>query len=368
MSIPQASVTQNQDITPPSSFSKPPLTPPPTDEKQFAQAYRVLALFREIRTGKHTKRDPWIVFQFVEGEYDELERQLQKDDDLLRFAKNKIRYDYNGNTHCLVVRMPTAIHELFIARIENAIFSQLELIGEGSGDVAAFARKVQPARSTEIFFPTDDTISNKQSKYEPDTSFWHDDAQYPGVIIEIAYSQKKKALDRLAEDYLLDSDASVKAVIGLDIEYGRRDSRKATLSVWRSRLIHTDNGDELQVAKEVDEQAFRDEQGNLSHHAGIRLQLSDFACDELSTGIINRDAPEIRITTQQLCQYLAIAESKMRGQRPLVRNSIPPGVKKRKRSVTPPEKMASDDEARYAELEERDAKRMLKDDPDYENI
>jgi hypothetical protein len=147
--------------------------------------------------------------------------------------------------------MPTAVHELFVARIEETILNQLKLIREGLGDAAAFARKIQPARSTEIYLSTDNVSSLKQSRYEPDASFWHDDAQYPGIIIEIAYSQKKGRLNRLAESYLLDSDTSVRVVIGLDIEYGTKESHKATLSVWRSRIFHTDNGDELRVVQET---------------------------------------------------------------------------------------------------------------------
>jgi hypothetical protein len=96
-----------------------------------------------------------------------------------------------------------------------------------------------PARSTEIYFPVDDAPSSTKSKHEPDASFWHDDAQYPGVIIEVAYSQKWKRLGRLAEEYLLDSDASVQVVVGLDIEYSKKGSRKATLSVWRTHVVHT---------------------------------------------------------------------------------------------------------------------------------
>jgi hypothetical protein len=113
---------------------------------------------------------------------------------------------------------------------------------------------VRIARSTEIYFPVDDAPPSTKSKDEPDTSFWHDDAVYPGVIIEISYSQKRKTLGRLAEDYLLDSDGSVQVVVGLDIEYGRKGSckstsrkstsrkstsRKATLSVWRTHVFHT---------------------------------------------------------------------------------------------------------------------------------
>ena len=104
---------------------------------------------------------------------------------------------------------------------ENIICSE-------SDRAALFARKVRAARSTEIYFPLDDVPPSTKSKYEPDASFWHDSAQYPGVIIEVAYAQKRKRLGRLAEDYLLDSDASVQVIVGLDIEYGKKGSRKAT--------------------------------------------------------------------------------------------------------------------------------------------
>ena len=118
--------------------------------------------------------------------------------------------------------MPTGIHELFIDSVEDTIRSQLKVIRNGSDKAALFAQKVRPARSTEIYFPVNNAPPSTKSKHKPDASFWHDDAQYPGVIIEVAYSQKRKRLGRLAKDYLLDSDASVRVVVGLDIKYGRK--------------------------------------------------------------------------------------------------------------------------------------------------
>ena len=152
--------------------------------------------------------------------------------------------------------MPTGVHELFIDGVEDAIRSQLKAIRSGSGREARFAQKVRPARSTEIEFPVENAPPGRKSKYEPDASFWHDDAQYPGVVIEVAYSQKKKRLGRLAEDYLLDSDANIRIVVGLDIEYTKKGSRKATLSVWRTDLFHTPNGDELRVIQEAADEVY----------------------------------------------------------------------------------------------------------------
>lgn len=152
--------------------------------------------------------------------------------------------------------MPTSVHELFIDSVEDAIRSRLKEIRNKSDRKALFARKVRPARSTEIRFPVDDASPSTKSKYEPDASFWHDDAQYPGIIIEVAYAQKRKSLGRLAEDYLLDSDASVQVIVGLDIEYGKARSRKATLSIWRAQIVHAADGDELRAVQEIADEVY----------------------------------------------------------------------------------------------------------------
>jgi hypothetical protein len=87
-----------QNVTPASSFTKQPLTPPPTDKKPFAQALRIIALFRDRQAGRDTKQDPWTEFQLVPGEYAEVERLLSHDEALSGFVENKIRY-----VHSIVV-------------------------------------------------------------------------------------------------------------------------------------------------------------------------------------------------------------------------------------------------------------------------
>ena len=77
--------------------------------------------------------------------------------------------------------------------------------------------------------------------HDPDATFRHLGARYPGVVIEICYAQKRKDLPRLADDYILGSDANIQAVIGLDVEYR---GKMATLSVWRPRFLINDDGEE----------------------------------------------------------------------------------------------------------------------------
>ena len=49
----------------------------------------------------------------------------------------------------------------------------------------------------------------------------------------------------------------------------------------------------------------------------------------------------------------------------LGQNLIAPGLRKRKRSETPPEEITPGDEAKYIEREKKVARRMEDDDPDY---
>lgn len=91
MSASQGPSKDQQQTTPPSSFVKPPLTPPPTDEKVFIQVSRVLQLFRDRKAGRPIRRDPWTRFQLVPGEYDEIQRQIERDEPLHGYIKDKIR-------------------------------------------------------------------------------------------------------------------------------------------------------------------------------------------------------------------------------------------------------------------------------------
>lgn len=64
------------------------------------------------------------------------------------------------------------------------------------------------------------------------------------------------------------------------------------------------------------------------------------------------DVP-ITIPAAQLCQYLETAERESKKEQPKCKASLPVDTKKRCRSATPPEQIATDDEAEYVEEEER---------------
>lgn len=91
MSGSNASIKGRQHITPPSSFVDAPLTPPPTDEKAFTQAPRIISLLKDIQAGRHIEVLPWTVFQLARGEYEDFQRRLHQDELLFGYAKDKIR-------------------------------------------------------------------------------------------------------------------------------------------------------------------------------------------------------------------------------------------------------------------------------------
>jgi hypothetical protein len=95
-------------------------------------------------------------------------------------------------------------------------------------------------------------------------------------------------------------------------------------------------------------QAFCDESGgpNLSPDAGLRLELKDFAPEDLAEGI----SDSFLIDSAILCQFLDEAEKEeqeTKQERGVVQHLLP-GAKKRRREKTPLEEISSDDDRKLA--------------------
>lgn len=132
--------------------------------------------------------------------------------------------------------MPKLIHEKLIRFIARDIANQLESIAQGQGTSARFARNIDDIGSTTIEF--EEPI---YGEHQPDIAFKHVDELYPGVVLEISYSQKRKNLSRLADDYILGSDQDIRLVIGVDIEY--KGTKQATVSIWRPQITQNEVGE-----------------------------------------------------------------------------------------------------------------------------
>ncbi|KAF2019464.1 hypothetical protein BU24DRAFT_419080 [Aaosphaeria arxii CBS 175.79] len=271
-------------------------------------AESVIEAFRQLEAGTYPANTHWTRFQLEEGDFDEIQSALQQDNELWGFVDEKVRHDHYEDQCLLVIRSGFRINERFIVRVERDIWRQLEEIGNGSDRRAKFARDLFPIGHTTIRF------DNSKSRHDPDISFAHDHAVYAGVIIEFAYSQNKRCLRRLAEEYILKSESNIRAVVCVNVDYDNNELREATLSTWRPQLRNTTDGLELRAVGSLIEETFRNGKGEPVDSPGICLRLSDFAYDDLAKKELGDEYMDISIPGIQLCQYLHeayVRESKM---------------------------------------------------------
>ena len=68
------------------------------------------------------------------------------------------------------------------------------------------------------------------ARHDPDKEFGYEGAQYPGVVIEIAYSQRRKNLSKLADHCIVESWGQINIVVGIELDY--KGSKSATVLLW----------------------------------------------------------------------------------------------------------------------------------------
>lgn len=151
--------------------------------------------------------------------------------------------------------MPTPTHDFFSACVGEEISKELKKINERKDAAGSFAAQIRNGGTSRIILKEissseddneaqDERQTNRRyHRREPDAQFQHRGAEYPGVVIEISYTQNGKDLSKLAWDYITYSNGDIKMVVGLDLRY---DTKEATVAVWRPRYIH-EEGEELDI-------------------------------------------------------------------------------------------------------------------------
>ncbi|KAH6712479.1 hypothetical protein BKA61DRAFT_692488 [Leptodontidium sp. MPI-SDFR-AT-0119] len=131
----------------------------------------------------------------------------------------------------LSVRMPTPVHDFFTASVADEISKQLEGISHRGDSSAEYSARIANGGCARIFLKKDNPDGGTRvvHRREPDAQFQHRDAEYPGVVLEVSYSQDRKDLKKLAWDYIQYSNRGIKVAIGIDIKYS--NTKEATLSV-----------------------------------------------------------------------------------------------------------------------------------------
>jgi hypothetical protein len=105
------------------------------------------------------------------------------------------RYDYDPIRSELIIRMTMMLHDTFVSELVTEIKKGFESLKKNQVETRQFIDKISSVSSA-IYFEED----SKKFKHVPDIRFHHKDAAWPGIVIEVLYSQKRRSLIDLAEN------------------------------------------------------------------------------------------------------------------------------------------------------------------------
>jgi hypothetical protein len=97
--------------------------------------------------------------------------------------------------------MPTLLHNIFASKLEKEIEKSLHSLANVEPETRALVENIESVSGQRELSMLDEG-RQRNITHEPDIMFKHMDAAWPGVVIEVSYSQKKSLVD-LADDYIL---------------------------------------------------------------------------------------------------------------------------------------------------------------------
>jgi hypothetical protein len=156
------------------------------------------------------------------------------------------RFDYEPKSGRIILRMPSPIHDKFAASLVSSIEQEILRIGREYSKVRGFTSQLETEGSSRIILPYEEKQENgdpilKELRRQPDGQFRFEGAEFPGVVLEVSYSQDGKQLSKLAKQYINYSEGNIKLVICIDINYG---SIKSTVSLWKPRFTPDPESDD----------------------------------------------------------------------------------------------------------------------------
>ena len=115
-------------------------------------------------------------------------------------------------------------------KIASNFERSLQEHGQGNSRAAEFARNIESEGNRVIYL----SLGSEICERAPDGQFKHLRAQFPGMVFEIANTQKPKNLTRRAIDFIRGSDGQIRVVLGIDL--GGPPRYTATVSLWQARF------------------------------------------------------------------------------------------------------------------------------------
>ena len=128
--------------------------------------------------------------------------------------------------------------------ISDSIKTQLAAIKETSNEsTRRLIQSIHSLCSRQI------KLYGSDDRREPDRQYLIEGSYYPGVILELAYSQSFQSLRCKAQDLIVDSDGKIQLVIGLEIE----NKKSCKISAWRADFIRSKDGDTVRMKTVIEQ-------------------------------------------------------------------------------------------------------------------
>jgi hypothetical protein len=226
--------------------------------------------------------------------------------------------------------MPSFLHDTLAEGIGLDIGFWLEnRVNYSDERTVAAAKGIIPAGTSIIDFPVAPGFPDKKG---PDKSFQHQQCEFPGLVIEVAWSQRKLDLPWLADQYIQRSKGEIRTVVGVNLNDIYREKRRkgaktasadapATFSIWRAEFDNSNGQTRVSVKNSVRdqvhfplilqstdyasdkiEQDFRNQDGNPVPSVGLQLSLKDFVCENVVGSFGEVENPQLVISSESLCK------------------------------------------------------------------
>lgn len=204
-----------------------------------------------------------------------------RDEELQEYFDYKLRFDYTCDTKQFVICMPSYLHDTVARRIGKAIDLELGSIRNKSSveDIINILDDLGPTSTSKLTLPA---VDGHVDKKEPDEAWRYQHCKFPGVVMEVAWSQRKLELEDLVKRYITGSKGEIRTVIGWnlnDIYKGRANmelktslpTASATFSVWQAKLDDDTSEATIDHITSVLDTTFRDENGEANVWGDLTL-------------------------------------------------------------------------------------------------
>ncbi|KAI0110181.1 hypothetical protein F4814DRAFT_451156 [Daldinia grandis] len=188
------------------------------------------------------------------------------------------RYLRRGDKQ-FVIHMPSTFHESMAGNFNSIIDRWLGSVESGAlctvdgtrAETVKVASRLKPTLAVRVKCkePRDDRL-------EPDLSFTYRECTVADLVVEVAWSQSHLKLPDRARRYIEGNNGEIRTVIGLNMNDIYKGGRRATVSVWKAKLV----GDKWTRTTAVNNKEFINEYGDPLEDYVLRLTLKDFICEE----------------------------------------------------------------------------------------